>query len=89
MPAPTEQPVRLPAILIMSGAVFFLLIGLVIWQPKAVIWIADAVEAEHFVRSPDQPAPVRLAAEPNRKPIDPGAWARVFKPENVVQQTRR
>ena len=89
MPAPTEQPVRLPAVLIMSGAVFFLLLGLVIWQPKAVIWIADAVEAEHFARSPDQAAPVRLAAEPKRKPIDPGEWVRVFKAENVVQESGR
>jgi hypothetical protein len=89
MPAPKEQPVRLPAILIVSGAVFFLLIGLVIWQPKTAIWIADAVEAEHFVQSPSQAAPLGLAAAPKRKPIDPGQWAQVFKPENVVQESSR
>jgi hypothetical protein len=89
MPAPTEQPVGIPTVLMMSGAVFLLLLGLVIWQPKAVIWIADAVAAEHFAQSPDQSAPAGLVAEPRRGPIDPGEWVHVFKAENVVQGSGR
>ena len=89
MPAPTQQPDSVTAILMMSGAVFFLLIGLVIWQPKAIIWVADAVEAEHFAKSPDQAALIGLAAEPKRKPIDPGEWVQVFNVQNVVQQSGR
>jgi hypothetical protein len=89
MPASTEQPVGIPAVLIMSGAVFFLLLGLVIWQPKAVIWIADAVDAERSVQPQDQVAPVMLAAEPKRRPIDPGEWVHLFKAENVVRESGR
>lgn len=89
MPAPAKQPVSLTAVSLIIGAVFVLLIALVIWQPKAAIWIADAVEAEHSAQSPDQADPVRLAAAPNRKPIDPGEWAQVLKPEKVVQESGR
>ena len=74
---------------IIFAAVFFLLIGLVIWQPKTVIWIADAVEAERSAQPPDQPAPASLASVPKRTPINPREWAQVFKPENVVQESRR
>ena len=86
MPAPAKQPVSLTAVSLIIGAVFVLLIGLVIWQPKAAIWIADAVEAEHSAQSSDQADPVKLAAVPKRRPVDPGQWAQVLK-QNVVEET--
>jgi hypothetical protein len=57
------------------GAVFALLIGLVVFQPTAGIWIANAVQSE-FAPAPDQAAFVRLAAAPKRRPIEPGEWVR-------------
>jgi hypothetical protein len=88
MPEPTEPSTSVSVVAIIFGTAFLLLIGLMAWQPQAAIWIADAVEAERSAQSPDQPPPVRLAEAPKRTPIDPGAWVRVFKPENVVQRSR-
>jgi hypothetical protein len=89
MPVPTEQPDRFSKVLMIFGGFFVLLIGFVVWQPKATILIAEAVEAEHAAQIQDQAPPVRLAAEPNRKPIGPGEWAHVFKREDVVQNSSR
>jgi hypothetical protein len=77
MPAPDESRVSGAAVLISFGAIFVLLIGLVAWQPKAATWIAEAVGSEYSI-APDEAAPVRLAAEPKRRPIDPAAWAQII-----------
>jgi hypothetical protein len=77
MPAPNEQRASGVSVFIGFGAIFVLLIGLVAWQPKAATWIAEAIEAES-ANAPDKVAPVKLAAEPARKPIHPDAWAQVF-----------
>jgi hypothetical protein len=76
MPEPNERRISGVAVFIGFGAIFVLLIGLVAWQPKAATWIAETVEAESS-KAPDQAAPVRLATEPMRRPIDPDAWARI------------
>jgi hypothetical protein len=55
------------------------LMGLLIFEPKAAIWISDAVDAE-FSHTPDQLAAVRLA-EPRRKPIHPGEWVKLLMKE--------
>ena len=77
MPAPDEERVSGVAVFIGFGAVFVLMIGLVAWQPKAVIWIAEAVDAE-FSKAPNEAASIRLAAEPQRRPIRPDAWAQII-----------
>jgi hypothetical protein len=61
------------------AAVFAILFALVIFQPKAAIWISDAVEAE-FSHMPNQAQPVRLA-EPRRRPIEPGEWMKPLTKE--------
>jgi hypothetical protein len=58
------------------GAVFAVLMALLIFEPKAAIWISDAVDAE-FSHPPDHAA-VRLA-EPARRPIHPGEWVKSLK----------
>jgi hypothetical protein len=58
------------------GAVFAVLMALLIFEPKAAIWISDAVDAE-FSHAPDHAA-VRLA-EPTRRPIHPGEWVKPLK----------
>jgi hypothetical protein len=77
MPAPSEQRASGVAIFIGFAAIFVLLIGLVAWQPKAVTWIAEAVEAESS-KAADAAASARLAAEPVRRPIRPDAWAQII-----------
>jgi len=72
----TEQFGGSTAFLIIFGAIFVFLIGLVVWQPNVAIWIADAVERERSMQTPDQSPLIKL--ETNRKPIDPGEWAHVF-----------
>jgi hypothetical protein len=67
------------AVCVGSGAVFAVLMVLLIFQPKAAIWISDAVDAE-FSRTPDQAAAVRLA-EPRRRPIHPGEWVKPLMKE--------
>jgi hypothetical protein len=61
------------------GAVFAVLMALLIFEPKAVIWISDAVDAE-FSHTPDQAAAVRLA-ESRRRPIHPGEWVKPLMKE--------
>ena len=61
------------------GAVFAILFALLIFQPKAAIWISDAVEAE-LSHMPNQAEPVRLA-EPRRRPIHPGQWVKPLMKE--------
>jgi hypothetical protein len=56
------------------GAVFAVLMALLIFEPKAAIWISDAVDAE-FSYTTDHAAAVRLA-EPRRMPIHPGEWVK-------------
>jgi hypothetical protein len=51
--------------------------AMLIFEPKAAIWISDAVDAE-FSHTPDQAATVRLA-EPTRRPIHPGEWVGPLK----------
>jgi hypothetical protein len=60
------------------GAVFAVLMGLLIFEPKAAIWISDAVDAE-FSHTPDQFA-VRLDG-PSRRPIHPGEWVKPLTKE--------
>ena len=67
------------AVCVGSGAVFALLMALLIFQPKAAIWISDAVDAE-FSHTPNQAAAVRLA-EPRRRPIHPGEWVKPLMKE--------
>lgn len=74
---PNERQVSGVIVFIGVGAIFALLIGLVAWQPKAITWIAQAVEAES-PKAPEEAAPVRLAAVPMRRPIHPDAWAQVI-----------
>jgi hypothetical protein len=76
MSAPNEQRVTGTPVFMAFGMIFVLLIGLVVWQPKAATWIAEAVDAESS-KAPDEAAPVRLAAEPTRRPIYPAAWTQV------------
>jgi hypothetical protein len=52
---------------------------LLIFQPKAAIWISDAVDTE-FSHTPDQAAAARLA-EPRRRPIHPGEWVKPLMKE--------
>jgi hypothetical protein len=59
------------------GAVFAVIMVLLIFEPKAAIWISDAVDAE-FSHTPDRAAAVRLA-EPRRRPIHPGEWVNPLK----------
>lgn len=77
MPAPNEQRVSGAPVFMAFGMIFVLLIGLVVWQPKAATWIAEAADAESS-KAPDAVAPVRLAAEPKRRPIYPAAWTQVI-----------
>lgn len=77
MPAPNEPRVNGVTVFLGFGAICVLLIGLVAWQPKAATWIAEAVEAES-PKAPDEAAPVRRVAEPQRRPINPAAWAQVI-----------
>jgi hypothetical protein len=77
MSAPNEQRVSGAPVFIAFGTIFVLLIGLVAWQPRAAVWIAEAVDAESS-KAPDAAAPVRLAAEPMRRPIYPAAWTQVI-----------
>jgi cytochrome oxidase assembly protein ShyY1 len=77
MSAPNEQRASGAAVFISFGAIFAMLIGLVAWQPRAATWIAEAVDAESS-NAPDEAVPVRLAAEPTRRPIDPAAWTQVI-----------
>jgi hypothetical protein len=67
------------AVCVGSGAVFAVLMALLIFEPKAAILISDAVDAE-FSHTPDQLAAVRLA-EPRRKPIHPGEWVKPLMKE--------
>jgi hypothetical protein len=76
MPAPNEPRASGVAVFIAFGAIFVLLIGLVVWQPKAAVWIAEAVDAESS-KAPDEAASTRLAATPKRRPISPPAWMQV------------
>ena len=62
-----------------SGAVFAVLMALLIFEPKAAIWISDAVDAE-ISHTPDQAAAVGLA-EPRRRPIHPGEWVKPLMKE--------
>jgi hypothetical protein len=66
------------AVCVGFGAVFVILMALLIFEPKAAIWISDAVDAE-FSHTPDQAA-VRLA-EPRRRPIHPGEWVKPLMKE--------
>lgn len=77
MPAPSEQHVSGVPVFMAFGVIFVLLIGLVVWQPKAATWIAEAVDAESS-KAPDEAAPVRRAAEPAHRPIYPTAWTQVI-----------
>jgi hypothetical protein len=61
------------------GAVFAVLMALLIFQPKAAIWISNAVDAE-FSHTPDQAAAVRLA-EPRQRPLHPGEWVKPLMKE--------
>jgi hypothetical protein len=67
------------AVCVGSGAFFAVLMALLIFEPKAAIWISDAVDAE-FSHTPDQAAAVRLA-EPRRRPIHPGEWVKPLMKE--------
>jgi hypothetical protein len=67
------------AVCVGSGAVFAVLMALLIFEPKAAIWISDAVDAE-FSHTPDQAAAVGLA-EPRRRPIHPGEWVKPLMKE--------
>ena len=84
MPAPNEHRASGAVVFISFGAIFVLLIGLVACQPRVATWIAEAVDAEPS-KAPDEAAPVRLAAEPKRRPIDPAAWAQLLVRENEIQ----
>jgi hypothetical protein len=76
-PKQTHQVSGAAAICIGFGAIFVLLIGLLIWQPKASIWIAEAIEAE-FTKVPDMVGPARFAQQPKRMPIDSREWGQPF-----------
>ncbi|MBU6458000.1 MAG: hypothetical protein KGQ48_10725 [Bradyrhizobium sp.] len=76
------------AICIGFGAVFVLLTGLLIWQPRASIWIAEAVKAE-FSGMADTRMPVMFAGEPGRRPIDPGEWGQTFDRLSLVRESAR
>jgi hypothetical protein len=71
------------AICIGFGSIFVLLLGLLIWQPKASIWIAEAIEAE-FTKVPDMVGPMKLAQEPKRTPIDPREWGQTLDHKQSV-----
>ena len=73
-PKETHQVSGGAAICFGFGAIFVLLLGLLIWKPKASIWIAEAIEAE-FTKGPDMVGPVKLAEEPKRMPRDSREWA--------------
>lgn len=77
MLAPNEQRVSGAPVFIAFGVIFLVLIGLVAWQPKAATWIAEAVDTESS-KAPDEAGPIRLAAEPTRRPIYPTAWTQVI-----------
>lgn len=68
------------SVLFVFGAVFALLMALIAFQPKAGIWIADSVQSE-FSSAPDQAIPIRVTAEPKRRPIEPGEWVKPLKKE--------
>jgi hypothetical protein len=69
-PTETHQMSGGAAICFGFGAIFVLLLGLLVWQPKASIWIAEAIEAE-FTKVPGMVGPVRFAEEPKQMPIYP------------------
>jgi hypothetical protein len=77
MPVPSEQHASGVPVFMAFGVIFVLLIGLVVWQPTAATWIAEAVDAESS-KALDEAAPVRLAAEPAHRPIYPTAWTQVI-----------
>jgi hypothetical protein len=68
------------AVLSAFGVICAILLGLVVWQPPAATWLAESAQAQfqaEFSNPAAEVAPVRLAAEPARKPISPGAWVEV------------
>jgi hypothetical protein len=65
------------AVFVGFGTVFAVLMALLIFEPKAAIWISDAVDTE-FSHTPDRAGAVRLA-EPRRRPIHPGEWVKPLK----------
>jgi hypothetical protein len=67
------------AVCVGFGAVFAALMALLIFEPKAAIWISDAVDAE-FSHTSDHAGAVRLA-EPRRRPIHPGEWVKPLMKE--------
>jgi len=82
-PKETHQVSGGAAICFGFGAIFVLLLGLLIWKPKASIWIAEAVEAES-AKVPDRVGPVKFAEEPKRTPIDPREWAQTLDHQQSV-----
>jgi len=69
------------AVCVGFGAVFAALMALLIFEPKAAIWISDAVDAE-FSHTTDRAAAVRLA-EQRRRPINPGEWVKPLMKESA------
>jgi hypothetical protein len=73
----SNELVRGNAVLIGFGIIFTSLIGLIAFQPKAAIRIADAVDTE-FSKTRDWAAPINLAEVPKPRPIDPAAgWGQI------------
>jgi hypothetical protein len=71
----SNELVRGNAVLIGFGVIFASLIGLIAFQPKAAIWMADAVDAE---LSKARAAPTTFAELPKPRPIDPAAgWGQI------------
>lgn len=69
-----NEPSRLGFTIHVACGVFCaLLLGIIIWQPKAGTWIAEAVEAESSKTS-GEPELARPVAALARKPIGSTAW---------------
>jgi hypothetical protein len=81
MPDSYQQQTSGIAVLGAFGVICVLLLGLAVWHPPAANWLAQSAQAEfqtEFSDPPAETATVRLADGSTRKPIGPGAWARVL-----------
>ncbi len=76
MPDSHQEQTSGIAVLGAFGVICAVLLGLAVWHPSAANWLAQGAQTE-FSDPPAEAATVRLANEPTRKPISPGAWAEV------------
>ena len=81
------------AVLVGFSAMCAILLALVVWQPKAATWIAQAVDAEAPNAQGDVTASIAKKNPPMRKPIQSTAWAQIIDqgemPPKLIRDEKR